>query len=218
MEKTYFIAFEGIDGSGKDTQINKLVETIKKDDDLPFGNKYSNILITREPTKITKPGTTIAKLIREKNVSGEQATKLYILDRIKHSKIIRKQLKFCHVLTSRYDLSTFLYQYTQGMNFNLLYKKHRYNKFFGARIPDITIVFKITAKIAQERTNKRKSIKECFETKSFQEKLEKNLDIIIEKIRKKDNRTILIINANKTIEEVTKEMIKKISIFINKDI
>jgi len=43
-DKNYFIAFEGIDGYGKDTQLEELVREIKKDVKYPFGNKYSNVL------------------------------------------------------------------------------------------------------------------------------------------------------------------------------
>lgn len=43
-----FIVFEGLDGSGKDTQLNKAVEYIRTMD------KYAQIWITREPTTNTK--------------------------------------------------------------------------------------------------------------------------------------------------------------------
>lgn len=214
MEKTYFIAFEGIDGCGKDTQLHKLVEAIKEDDNYPFGNKYSNIWVTREPTKITTPGKTIAKLLREKEISGKDATKYFIEDRIEHSKIIKEILKHSHVLISRYDLSTLSYQMTQGMNFDELYKLHNYNKKNGCIIPDITIIFDLPVEVAFERMAKRNSEKEFFEKIDFQKRLKENLNYCIKELEKKDKRKIIIINSNQSKEETKKEMLEKISNYL----
>ena len=50
-----FIVFEGIDGSGKSTQITILAKTIQALD------KYTNILLTREPTNNPKISHTYKK-------------------------------------------------------------------------------------------------------------------------------------------------------------
>ncbi len=215
MEKTYFISFEGIDGCGKDTQLFKLIEIIKEDDGHPFGNKYSNIWVTREPTKITAPGIKISNLIRERSVTGEEATKYYIEDRKEHTKIIKDFLKHSHVFTSRYDLSTLSYQMTQGIDFEDLYNKHEYGQEEGCMIPDLTIVFDLPVDVAFERMGNRNSQEECFEKRDFQEKLKTNLDYAIKKLKEKDGRKIIIINANQPIEKVTEEMIEKISKTLN---
>lgn len=214
MEKTYFIAFEGIDGCGKDTQLHKLVEAIKEDDNYPFGNKYSNIWVTREPTKITENGIKISNLLREKEVSKEDATKYFVNDRIEHSKIIKEILKHSQILISRYDLSTLSYQMTQGMNFNDLYKLHKYDKEEGCIIPDITLVFDLPVEIAFERMAKRNSQKEFFEKVEFQKKLRNNLFYAIKELEKRDGRKIIVINANQSKEKVTEEMNKKINEYL----
>lgn len=216
MEKTYFIAFEGIDGSGKDTQLHKLVEAIKYDNGKPFGDKYSNIWITREPTRITKSGIKIAEEIRKRDVSGEEATELFVKDRKEHTQIIKEHLKYSHVLTSRYDLSTLSYQMTQGMDFDYMYNLHAYGKDDGCIIPDITIVFDLDADIAFSRTQGRNSAEECFEKIEFQREIRKNLMFAIDELRKRDSRTIIIVDASKPIKEVTKEMLKKISKVLEK--
>lgn len=213
-EKTYFIAFEGIDGCGKDTQLHKLVEAIKEDDNYPFGNKYSNIWVTREPTKITISGETIAKLLREKEVSGKDAANYFVKDRIEHSKMIKDILKHSHVLISRYDLSTLSYQMTQGMSFDELYNMHKYGKEEGCIIPDITLIFDLPVKIAFERMAKRNSETEFFEKVEFQNKLKENLSFCIKELEKRDKRKIIIINANQSKENVTKEMNEKISNYL----
>ena len=59
--KNVFFSFEGIDGSGKDTLIEYCVHLIKSDPEI-FGDKYSNIWVTREPTKITKAGKELVSI------------------------------------------------------------------------------------------------------------------------------------------------------------
>lgn len=215
MEKTYFITFEGIDGSGKDTQLFELVKAIKNDDNFPFGNKYSNIWITRNPTKITKSGKEVSTLIREGSIDGKTAARLYIQDRIEHSKIIKQFLKYSHVLSSRYDFSTLTYQYVQGIDFDELYEAHKFGELDGCIIPDITIVFEIPAEISFKRIIKREEKREYFERLDFQKKLVEAQKICINKLREK-GRKIIVVNANQKIEKVREEMLRKIYEVIEK--
>lgn len=53
-----FIVFEGLDGSGKDTQLNKAVDYMRTRD------KYAQIWITREPTNNTIAGKEIARRLK----------------------------------------------------------------------------------------------------------------------------------------------------------
>ena len=211
--KKYFISFEGIDGSGKDTQLNELIKQIKENDNYPFKDKYSNIWITREPTNMTKSGNEISKKIRESNVSAKEATKLYIEDRKQHTITIKQILEHSHVLTSRYDISTLTYQMTQGIPFETLYKLHNFEKG-ECIIPDITLIFEIPAEIAFERIKKRGQIQECFERIEFLKKLVNIQKEVIKKLQNR-GRNIIIINANQEIEKVTKEMFEKIANNIN---
>ena len=209
--KNLFITFEGIDGSGKDTQLHILSNLIRNEKIKSLGNKYSNIWITREPTNITKSGIKISNLLLTKNIKKEDATKYYIKDRIQHTKIIKKQLKYSIVLCSRYDYSTFLYQTSQGENFEKLFNLH-YKKFKKCIIPDITIIFKINLKTHLKRCQKRKHKKEFFEEKNFQKKLISNQNKILKKLKKQQfKRKFIIINGNKKIEEVSKEIINKLN-------
>jgi thymidylate kinase len=80
----------------------------------------------------------------------------------------------------------------------------------GSLIPDLTIIFDIPAEVAFEWAGKRKSEEECFEEIEFQKKLVENQNFIIEELRKRDKRKIIVINSNQPIEDVTKEMVVKI--------
>lgn len=209
MEKTYFISFEGIDGSGKDTQLFALAQAIKEDDNYPFGNKYSNIWITRNPTKITESGVEISELIRNQDVDGKTAARLYIKDRIEHTQIIKNILKYSHVLTSRYDVSTLTYQLAQGEDFDELYKMHNFEEDIGCIFPDVTIIFEIRAEISFERISKRGEVTECFEKIEFQKKLVEAQKYCIERLKEK-GRKIILVNANQSIEKVTQDMLEKL--------
>lgn len=210
MTKNLFITFEGIDGSGKDTQLNKLVEQIREDDNYPFGDKYSNIWISREPTNIFDEGRQISRKIREGSVTKEEASKLYIEDRKKHSKLISTILTHSYVLCSRYDLSTLSYQMTQGEDFEKLYNAHNYDENNGVITPDITIVFTLPEDESQKRISQRNQTREFFEKREFQQQLENNLQFCIDELKKR-GRTIIEINANQSIEKVTTEMFEKIA-------
>jgi dTMP kinase len=207
-DKPLFITFEGIDGAGKDTQLHKLAELIREGK--PFGSKYANIWITREPTKMTKAGTTISHLIRLRQVSAEEATQHYIDDRKEHTECIRKILKHSYVLCSRYDLSTLSYQMTQGADFENLYKKHEFGKEKGCIIPDVTLVFDVPVSVALDRIGKRGDVREIFEKEEFLTKLKENQDYCITELRKR-GRVIVVVNADQTPENVTKEMITKLA-------
>lgn len=214
-DKNYFITFEGIDGSGKDTQLFELLKAIKNDDGYPFGDKYSNIWVTRNPTKITKPGIEISNLIRTSDVDGVTAARLYVQDRIEQTKIIKDILKHSHVLSSRYDVSTLTYQYAQGEDFDKLYDSHKFNEENGCIFPDLTIIFQIEAEVSFNRISSRGEVSECFEKLDFQKKLVDAQNFCINKLIEK-GRNIIIVNANQSIEEVTLEMFEKISKFLKK--
>lgn len=212
----YFIDVEGIDGSGKDTQLMKLVELVKDDNNGIYGDKYSNIWVTREPTLITKPGKEISHLLRQPDKPDkEEASKLFISDRIEHSKLIREFLSHSDVVSSRYDLSTLTYQMTQGMEFDTLYNMHKYGEKDGAMIPDLTIVFDLPASVALKRTGSRNSEIECFDNdRLFLEKTRDSTMYCIDELRKRDGRNIIIVNADQSIEEVTKEMHEKLKQYL----
>lgn len=217
-EKTLFIAFEGLDGSGKDTQLNLLLDEIKSSKNNLFGDKYSNIWVTRQPTKITPSGVTISNLIKERDVSKEEATKWFVKDRIEHSQIIREQMKHSFVLTSRCDFSTLVYQNAQGMNLDELYDMHKYGEN-GTQIPDITLVFRIPAEEGLKRIQggRQEVPKECFEQLDFLQKCAEKENEVIPYLKEKDSRVIIEINAEQSIEEVRQEMVQKLEDWWNQE-
>lgn len=214
--KNYFITFEGIDGCGKDTQLFRLAKAIKDRAIKGIGSKYDNFWITREPTMITEAGRTISRLIKGESVTKEDATKGFIGDRIEHSQIIKQQLTHSHVLCSRYDFSTLTYQMVQGMDFETLYKMHKFNQKNGALIPDITIIFDLPAEVAFQRIKQRgEKLEVLYEKIDFLSKIVDCQNECIEKL-KKSGRTIVLVDATLPIDGVTEDMITKINNIVAK--
>lgn len=210
-QETFFIAFEGLDGSGKDTQLHRLIDYIKSSDNELFGDKYSNVWITRQPTKITKSGIDMSEKLKQKDMSKEDATNGFIQDRIEHSFIIRDMLKHSFVLTSRCDMSTLIYQSSQGMSLEELYEKHNYGNL-GTQIPDITLVFKVSPEVGLKRIQShRQDVPiECFENYDFLKECEKQEKIVIDYVKNRDGRVVIEIDSEQSIDDVTKDMVLKL--------
>ena len=208
--KNLFITFEGLDGSGKDTQMTNVLNFLKDK------NKYLNFWITREPTNLSREGVEISNLLKssKKILSKEITTKLYVKDRIKHSKKIKEYLQDGFVLCSRYDFSTFTYQHIQGYEIEKLYNLHKYESKNGALIPGITIVFIVNPKISLNRVKERSQKKEFFEKIEFLNEVFKVQKKIIKYLKEKDNRTIITIDASKNIESVKEEVMRKLKKFL----
>tara|TARA_Y100001968_G_scaffold164515_1_gene150574 strand:- start:1743 stop:2366 length:624 start_codon:yes stop_codon:yes gene_type:complete len=121
--KGKFIVFEGIDGSGKTTQINQLSKWLMSTDIIPKNNQ---LVITREPGG-TKLGKSLRSILLdtsiEKNPDSITELLLYAADRAQHvNEIIRPSLrKGDWVLSDRFCGSTVAYQgYGRKLNIKLI--------------------------------------------------------------------------------------------------
>lgn len=218
MNEHVFISFEGMDGCGKDSMLFALTQAIRGEGNNIIGDKYSRVWITREPTKLTKAGKEIARLIRERDVTPTEASNLFIADRKAHSRIIEQQLAHSHVLTSRYDLSTLAYQMSDEKSFDELYAQHKYNEPDGALIPDLTLVFDLPAEIAMGRLEGREEIIECFENLPFQKQVRKNLHECVNRLRAKDGRNIVVVNAAQPLEKVKEDMLRAVAVSLPQEL
>jgi len=127
-----FIVFEGIDGTGKSTQLHLLAEKLRQ---LGYA-----VVATREPTN-GPYGQKIRELFIDRgSVSREEELELFIADRDQHVKeIIKPALSDgCVVICDRYYLSTIAYQGANGMDQDLIMKK---NEDFP--VPDLAIILEI---------------------------------------------------------------------------
>lgn len=192
-----FIVFEGIDGCGKTTQAWLLADKILN------LNKYFHLLLTREPYKEVE----IRQILKQDNNPYSQAEKLaelFITDRKKHvQEIILPNLELgVHIVSDRYKLSTLAYQSVQGIDFNKLLQMHS-----GLPVPDITFFIDVSVEVAIQRMKK---------DSRNEQKFEKSLEFL-EKLRQRYlempkllNENIIIIDGNRDIETIHKEIMKHV--------
>lgn len=194
-EKGLFIVFEGIDGSGKSTQIPAIAKYILEK------SKYNHVLITREPYKSRE----IREILRQDSDPYAKARKLaelFVQDRKEHvDEIILPALeKGLYVISDRYKYSTIAYQSAQGIPLEELIEMHK-----GMPVPDLVLVFDVPVNIAKERMSRDSRNEHKFESNTeFQEKLRQKY-LELPKILPGEN--IIIINGEKSKECVEKELI-----------
>ena len=143
-KKSFFIVFEGIEGSGKSYQAKILYKKLKK--------RFNKVILTREPGG-TKGAEIIRKIIlkdyfeKNKKVKFDKYTDtlLYLAARNEHLKnkivpaIKHKKIIIC----DRFIDSTFAYQvYGKKVSFNFINNIHK--QILGKVKPDLTFILKVT--------------------------------------------------------------------------
>jgi dTMP kinase len=192
-----FIAFDGLPGSGKGTQIKNAFEYI-----FEKSKKYDNILVTDEPTN-GPYGLKIRELFKKQETSDDFKDELFDLfaeDRKWHiEEIIKPALeKDFVVLCDRYKYSSIAYQTTQGTEFEKVFSRH---KDFLA--PDLALIFDVSPEEAFKRINYAKDEKRKDSDKFRELDFISNLRKIFNDLPNNlPNENIKIIDANKSIEDV----------------
>ena len=158
LVRPLFIAFEGIDGSGKSTQARRLEQWLKEN-----GN---NVHLTAEPTK--RP---IGKMIREifsgKTKADERVIAgLFVADRLDHILNAEEGMlallnSGSTVITDRYYLSSYAYH---GVHTDMNWVIDA--NAMAARLlrPDITFFIDILPEVAMERIKASRESVELYET------------------------------------------------------
>ena len=207
-KKSLFITFEGIEGSGKSFQAQKLYKNLRR-------QKISSIL-TREPG-----GTPSAEKIREvilKDYFHSESiekfkkytdTLLYLAARNEHveNKIRPAIKKKKIIICDRFIDSTSAYQiYGKGVNKTFINSIHKHI-LKGLR-PDLTFILIIKISKAMERLKKRKN-KNRYDkfSKNFYDKVQKAFI----KIAKTNTKRYIILDNSKDSSEVEKIIFKKIT-------
>ena len=155
--KGKFIVFEGIDGSGKTTQINKLSKWLIETDLIPENNK---LVITREPGG-TKLGKSLRSLLLDTSIekSPDSITELllYAADRSQHvNEIIRPTVnRGDWVICDRFCGSTVAYQgYGRKLDIKLIQDLETIAT--QGIYPDITFLLDISVEESIKRRTNRK--------------------------------------------------------------
>lgn len=197
-DKGYFISFEGIDGSGKSTQIQRLADFLRS---LSF-----DIVVTREPGG-SVGGEEIRKLLLQGDVdrwSAETEILLFTAARRDHlERIILPAMKNGQiVICDRFTDSTRMYQGMRGPKLKKLVDM--LDKEVIGHDPDLTILIDIDPEIGLRRAKSRETEEERFE--DFGLELQKKMRKGFLNLSKQFSNRISVIDGHQSEDNVSKEI------------
>ena len=194
-----FISFEGIEGSGKSTQIELIEELIRA--------KGYQVKKLREPGT-TELGEKIRNIFLEKTSETvdpiTEAFLLYASRKHLDQNFLRQNLSDgAIVIADRYADATLAYQsYGKGLDHNFVKLIHDSSQLIS---PDLTFYMDISAELSRERISDREMDRMESESIDFFKKVREGYLQIAH-----DNpERVVVLDANKSIDELH-ESIKKI--------
>ena len=202
-----FITFEGGEGTGKSTQIKLLSDFLKL--------KNEDVVLTKEPGG-TEIGLELRRILIEGEISkldAEAEALLFFADRRIHmvKKVWPALEKGEWVLSDRFADSTMAYQYYA---YNKRLSKEDINLLYTFAVgnfkPDLTIILDIDPKIGLARSFKKAETMENKETRNENRELiwHQNLRHGYLEIAKENPDRCVVLDANKSIEELHKDIVK----------
>ena len=182
MKKNLFIAFEGIDGSGKSTQVKLLTENLER-----AGHR---VYSTCEPTD--SPIGTIIRNIFNHKLEGDHRTiaGLFVADRLHHllkktNGMLKKLEEGYTVITDRYYFSSYAYQ---GVHVPIDWVIQAHSLSAGLRRPDLNIYLDMRPEISMNRLSKGRTSLELYET--------------VENLKEVRNKYFEAFNKQKNLEKI----------------
>ncbi len=200
--KGLFITFEGGEGAGKTSQIDRLKERLSS-------NGY-DVVVTREPG-----GTPGAEIVRHVLLSGaaerfgsEMEAILFSAARNDHvQNVIKPALDKGHmVLCDRFVDSTRVYQGVSG-KVEMSFLKTLEEIVCEECWPDITLLLDLDPKLGMERANQRRGegeVPDRFEKEAFEEQIKRREGFLT--MAKKEPERVKVIDASGDIETVSKRI------------
>lgn len=191
-----FITFEGIDGAGKSTQIERLARRLEEHGE--------SVLVTREPGG-TPLGEKIRGLLLAEDMMPRTETLLFFAGRAEHAETkIRPALASgTWVLSDRFTDATYAYQ-VGGKGFSGEEVESLENWTLGTFRPDGTVLFDLSPEVAAARRAARSGGDDRFEREStefFSRVREAYLDRAV-----RNPERFLIVNAESSADEIEREI------------
>ena len=193
-----FIAFEGIDGSGKSTQIKLLAESLSS-----LGEK---IHLTREPTDLPV-GSLIRQMLTGKITADYKVIAcLFIADRVDHlinktDGILDKINNGVSVITDRYYFSSYAYN---GIDIDMDWVIRGNTISSDILRPTLTVFLDIPVRTALERIKRDRSNMELFETEERLQAVRAKYFEAFEIL--KDVENVVVIDADADVETVSERI------------
>ena len=198
-----YYAFEGIDGSGKTTQVNKLAEY--------FRSQNREVVITKEPSgadgvvgelihKILTKEITVPSMTLQYLFAADRALHLdqIVIPALKQDKIVISDRSFWSAVA--YGISDL--QLQENEKERMLIAHNVLALYGGYLVPDKTFVISVPAYIAMQRVVERKKEQTIYERVEMLSKVETEYEWMAEKF----SDVLKIINGTQSVEEVFDEI------------
>ena len=196
-KKFFFIVFEGVEGTGKSFQINKLYKNLKK--------KNFNVIKTREPGGSQTAEKIRSLIFSKKSIKFDKLTDFYLMNAARNEHVqktllvAKKQKKI--IISDRFTDSTYAYQVIG----NKIDKKINFinQKYILKNLkPNLTIVLKANFTSTHSRINKRK-INNKFD--NLKDKFYKKAQNAYLSLAKK-KKNYLVFDSSKNTPELEKKI------------
>ena len=199
IKKSFFICFEGVEGSGKSTQAKLLYKFIKK-------KITKKVILTREPGG-TLFSEKIRNLMLDKKTKISPLTEFFLLMAARNEHIISKinfhLKKNFIIICDRFFYSTLAYQhYLEGMDKKFIFSIQK--KIFNKVHPDITFLIDLNKKESKNRINKRVKKTNKFDKLSSYHFNKIRSGFI--KISNMYKNKIVLIKGSKSLNEIQNEI------------
>jgi len=202
MKKNFFIAFEGIDGSGKSTQAKLLSEKLKQE-----GFK---IYATFEPTD--SPIGSVIKNIFRHRIEADHRTiaGLYVADRLDHllnktNGILKKMEDGCTVITDRYYFSSYAYQ---GTHMSLDWVIQANSLSAELLRPDLNIFIDVSPEVSMQRLSEGRDMIQLYESLENLHNVRAKYFEAFDKL--KNDEKIFIVDGNRSFEAIFNDVWNKV--------
>ena len=205
-KKNLFIALEGIDGSGKSTQVKLLSENLVK-----AGHR---VYTTVEPTN-SVIGSIIRDIFTHKTEADHRTIAgLFVADRLDHllgktNGILKKLEEGYTVITDRYYFSSYAYH---GAHMSLDWVIGANALSADLLRPDMNIYIDILPEISMARLTRGRSSLELFENMENQLKVREKYFEAMEKLKLSEK--IFITDGNRSPETIAADIWHEISLLV----
>ena len=197
-ERGKFIVFEGIDGSGKSTQIKLLAENLKA--------RGRAVYVTAEPTSSVSGGLLRDALSGVSKRSACELAALFLLDRINHN--VTDAGGNTKMLEAGYDVICDRYYYSsisyQGSETDFEWVKTLNVNCPEIRQPDVCIFLDLDSDTSLSRIEKGRAVTEIFEKKEKLDSVRAAYKRVFDSLGDAEN--VKTVDASKPPEEIAKEI------------
>jgi len=200
--KQLFIAFEGIDGSGKSTQVKLLTEKL-----IAAGHK---VYTTFEPTD-SPIGSLIRNIFKGRMTADHKTiAALNVADRLDHlhneiNGILKKKEEGYTIITDRYYFSSYAYH---GVHVDIDWVIAANSMSAATLRPDINIFIDVDPEVSMQRLNSTRGTIELYETLDNLKQVRGKFLEAFDKL--KDEEKIVTINGNQTVAAIASDVWKEL--------